>query len=81
MLWWYWWRDEWSTSQTEEWNGSSWSASATLGTGGYLGSTAGGPGSPSGLYAGGGRAPSNAANTATEEFTGTFNAANILTTS
>jgi hypothetical protein len=41
-----------STSQTEEWNGSSWSASATLGTGGYLGSTAGGPGSPSGLYAG-----------------------------
>lgn len=61
-----------STNQTELWDGTSWTSSATLGTAGYLGATAGGPGLSSGLYAGGGRAPSNNASTATEEFNSTI---------
>jgi hypothetical protein len=69
-----------STNQTELWNGTSWTASATLGTAGYLGSTAGGPGSPSGLYAGGGRGP-GAASTLTEEFTGAALTVKTITTS
>ena len=68
-----------STNQTEVYDGTNWSASATLGTAGYLGSTAGGP--SSGLYAGGGRAPSNAASTVTEEFTGATVITKNITTS
>ena len=67
-----------TTTQTEEWNGTSWVTSASLGTAGYLGSTAGGPGAPSGLYAGGGRGP-GAASSATEEFTGETTSTNVKT--
>jgi hypothetical protein len=60
-----------TTNQTELWDGTSWTSSATLGTAGYLGATAGGPGLSSGLYAGGGRGP-GAASSATEEFNSTI---------
>ena len=68
-----------TTTQTEEYDGTSWKSSANLGTAGYLGSTAGGPGSPSGLYAGGGRGPGAAAS-ATEEFTGETTATRAVKT-
>ena len=68
------------TAQTEEWNGSSWVTSVNLGTGGYLGSTAGGPGAPSGLYAGGGRLPSLGAVVGTEEFNGETTAVRAVKT-
>ena len=67
-----------STNQTEVYDGTNWSASATLGTAGYLGSTAGGPGAISGLYAGGGRGP-GAASALTEEFTIPVGTKNITT--
>ena len=53
------------TNQTEVYDGTNWSASATLATARGQGSTAGGPGALSGLYAGG----NSPVTSATEEFT------------
>ena len=63
------------TNQTEVYDGTNWSASATLATARGEGSTAGGPGAISGLYAGG----NSPVTSATEEFTIPVGTKNITT--